>query len=114
MRYAVSSYDERTSDPEAARAALISRAKRFRLADAPRRALSVEVAGFEGGAESIVRVASTGHEIDVVGDDRLTVMLPISGRVRVNWREERFAAEAGGALIFLPSTRSTAVGAAQD
>ncbi len=112
MQYSASVYaDSRAGD--GLNQMLFSRANSFRMAETNRLHLAVRVARLSTPSCSIIRVTSSGHEIDLVDDDLATIMLPLSGTVRVRAAEDRFQAEASGSLTFLPGARQTSVEAAR-
>ena len=88
---------------------LFSRANAFRMVGASRRHLAIRVARFEIAPISIIKVASSGHEIDLTDDDVTTVMLPLAGVVGVSTAHDHYQADRTGSLTFLPSGRRTGV-----
>jgi len=86
-----------------------SRANRFNMSDASPKRLAVALAAFGFDRVNLMRIASSGHEIDVNDEGSLTVMLPLRGSVRVDVEDERYQASAGGVLCFGPSRRRTCV-----
>lgn len=109
MDYSARTYDDRSRGGRGPDEMLFSRASEFHLMEAPRRQLSVHVAHLDIPSASILRVTSSGHEIDLVDDELVTVMLPLVGVVRVNVGEHRHMADADGSLTFLPSARRSSV-----
>lgn len=88
---------------------LFSRAKKFELAEVARQRMAVQIATLVTPNASILKSCSTGHEIEVIDDELVTVMLPMSGTVQVAAGEDRYTAGSAGSLVFLPSARHTAV-----
>lgn len=88
---------------------LTSQSNAFRMNQVPNMHLSACVAAFSGSGQNILKIVSSGHEIDVTDDGSLTVMLPTRGTLEVESEGKKQHARAGGVLILGPSRRRTRV-----
>jgi len=61
------------------------------------------------GSVKIGRVRSTGHDISVVVEDQITVLMPLSGTVTSEIQDTTFRASANEALVLSPNPRRTRV-----
>lgn len=86
-----------------------SQANSFHMSPAPQKRLAVALAAFGEGHINLMRIASSGHEIDVTDEGSLTVMLPSRGAIEVTVDGKRYQASADGVLCFGPSHRRTHV-----
>ena len=114
MQYTTRIYAKSWGDEDGLRQMLLSKARSFRMTDSRHRYLAVHCAQLDLPLASVVRVGSSGHMIDLVDDEVITVMLPLRGMVRVRAGEHRFQTGPDGSLTFLPSARQTFVDAAAD
>jgi len=57
------------------------------------------------------RVRSSGHEIQLIEPDKISYLLPLSGRLDVAAADREYSAENGDALLFSPNRRRTRVSA---
>jgi len=61
------------------------------------------------GPIKVGRVRSTGHDISVVVEDQITVLVPLRGAVACNVHGATFKASANEALVLSPNPRKTRV-----
>lgn len=61
------------------------------------------------GQTKVGRVRSTGHDVSVVVEDQITVLVPLSGTVTCEFHNETFKASANEALVLSPNSRQTRV-----
>lgn len=92
----------------------VSQARNFSMARNDTQFLSVSNAIFPEAAGNLLRVVSSGHQIDVVDEGALTVMLPVSGTVQVKYGRQEHNFGAHGVRSLGPSRRQTRVVPAQD
>lgn len=69
--------------------------------------MSVETLTLGQSDVSLSKVISTGHCIDLTETERLSVILPLNGRIEVDAAENRHVANPGEALVFGPNSRRT-------
>ncbi|GJL65473.1 MAG: AraC family transcriptional regulator [Nitrospirales bacterium] len=86
-----------------------SQARKFHMSDAPQRRLTVSMAAQRQSGANMFRIFSSGHEIELVDEGSLTVMLPRRGLVVVQDGSRERIASDGGVLAFGPSRRKTCV-----
>jgi AraC-like DNA-binding protein len=82
----------------------------FKFLDDENGALKTEMAALSRDIE-LWRVRSNGHEIQLIEPNKITYLLPISGRLDVAVSEHEYSAESGNALLFSPNRRRTRVSA---
>lgn len=85
------------------------RANYFRVADTPKKEVSIAVAAFDTTGTNVMSIVSSGHEIDVTDTGSWTLMVPTSGTVEVNCNQRDYTAKAGEAIIVGPTRRRTRV-----
>lgn len=86
-----------------------SRADRFRLCSTPKKRLTVVLAAFGADSINLMRIASSGHMIDVTDEGSFTVMMPSTGSLEVTVDGKSHQASSGNVLCFGPSRRRTLV-----
>lgn len=102
LTYEAKLWKESASNRGDYRAPLFSAPDHFHMSRGTNRHLTVETATFPVIGTSLIRAASSGHEIDLTDDSFLTIMLPTRGVTRVRMdRKERVIGE-GAALALGP------------
>lgn len=109
LTYAAKSWEDSPGAPGDYRTPLFSAPDRFRMTRGSNRCLRVTSAVFPGIGTSLHGVASSGHEIDLVDETFLTLMLPLRGVTRVRMDRREQAIQEGMALALGPSARWTQV-----
>lgn len=82
----------------------------FEFLDPENALLRTEMVSLSRNIE-IWRVRSSGHEIQLIEPNKVTYLLPLSGRLDVSDGEREYSAEEGNALLFSPNRRRTRVSA---
>ena len=109
LTYEAKLWDEIANRRDVSRSMLFSAPDHFNMSPGGKRHLRVASATFPGIETSLLRVSSSGHEIDLADDNFLTIMLPTHGVTVVRMdRHERVIGE-GAALALGPSERWTKV-----
>lgn len=86
-----------------------SRTNTFHLAQVPHRRLWVAVASFNRSRLNVLKITSSGHEIDVTDEGALTITLPTHGTLEFEIEKIKRYASAGGMFVIGPSRRRTRV-----
>ncbi|MEO3414139.1 AraC family transcriptional regulator [Roseovarius sp. CAU 1744] len=79
------------------------------MADVPQRKIVVAHAELEGSGINLLDIRSSGHDIELIDNGSLTVMMPHHGFLKVRSEESEFRRPQGGTLAFRPSHRVSRV-----
>ncbi|GLT08365.1 AraC family transcriptional regulator [Sulfitobacter porphyrae] len=109
LTYTAKSWEDSPGARGGYRTPLFSVPDHFRMTRGTNRCLRVASAMFPGMGTSVHGVASSGHEIDLVDDTFLTLMLPLRGVTRVRMERREQVIQEGMALALAPSARWTQV-----
>lgn len=82
----------------------------FDFLDPENGSLNTEMAPLSRSIE-LWRVRSSGHEIQLIEPNKITYLLPLSGRLDVAVSGREYSADDGDALLFSPNRRRTRVSA---
>lgn len=105
LTYEAKRWEESMSRGGDYRSLLFSTPENFNMSRGNNRYLKVTSARFPVIGTSLLRVTSSGHEIDVTDEKFLTIMLPTQGATRVRTGRDVRVIREGAALAFGPSER---------
>ncbi len=85
---------------------MFSRTNAFALSDEKGR-IRVETAELEPGGLKVSRVRSTGHSVDLTEDQSATLLVPLSGKLRVRVSTAEYRLGQASVCVFGPTSRRT-------
>lgn len=109
IEFSAFEWSDRNSGLGAARKGTFSRPETFRMSEGPGKHLTVANAKLNWSGVSLLRVESSGHDIELVDEETLTIMMPVQGELRVSAHGQDYRTDGVGNLTFLPSRRATSV-----
>jgi AraC-like DNA-binding protein len=109
IEFSALEWSDRDAGLGSARKAIVSRPEKFRMSERPEQHLRVSNARLNWSGVNLLRVESSGHDIELLDEEALTIMMPVCGELRVSAHGHDYRTSGAGNLTFLPSRRVTSV-----